>query len=125
MYETEATHSIPEVTGEEVLVACDGIGDGKTPGPDGIPNRALKAAIRLRPDMFARVFNKCFVESVFPLRWQEQKLAPAMVNLCTLLLEQKCLPNIPTSGSRQKKQTYVHTYIHTYIHIHIHTYIHT
>ena len=71
---TEATHTIPEVTGEEVLAACTGIGDRKTPGPDGIPNRALKAAIRLRPDMFARVFHRCFVEGVFPRRWKEQKL---------------------------------------------------
>ena len=70
----EATYTIPEATGEEVLAACTGIGDMKTPLPDGIPYRALKAAIRLRPNMFAKVFKKCFVEGVFPRRWKKQKL---------------------------------------------------
>ena len=55
--EPEATHTIPEVTGEDVLAACTGMGGRKTPGPDGIPNRALKAIIRHRPDMFAEVFH--------------------------------------------------------------------
>ena len=52
--EPEVAHIIPEVTGEEILAACTRIGD--------------------RPDMFANVFYKCFVESVFPRRWKEQKL---------------------------------------------------
>ena len=37
-----------------------------------MPNRALKAAIRLRPDMFAKMFHKCFVEGIFPRRWKRQ-----------------------------------------------------
>ena len=71
----EATYTISELTGEEILAACTGIRDRKTPDPDGTPNRALKAANRLRPDMFARVFYKCFFESVFPRRWQKAQIS--------------------------------------------------
>ena len=67
-------HTIPEVTGEEVLAACTEIGDRKSSGPNGVPNVALKVAIRNRPDMFANLFYRCFVEGVFPRRWKEQKL---------------------------------------------------
>ena len=70
----ETTHTIPEETGEDVLAACTGIGDRKTSGSKEILNRALKTAIRLRPDMFVKVFHKCFVEVVFPRRWTKQKL---------------------------------------------------
>ena len=72
--EMETTIIIPEGTGEEVLAACTGIADRKTPGPDRIPNRALKVAIRLRPNIFTKVFPKCLVEGVFPLRWKKPKL---------------------------------------------------
>lgn len=64
----------PMITEDEILKACSRIGDTKAPGPDGIPNVALKAAIRSRPDLFQRTYNKCMTEEIFPIRWKRQKL---------------------------------------------------
>ncbi|CAB0037466.1 unnamed protein product [Trichogramma brassicae] len=47
---------IPGVTLEEPRGACTRIRDGAAPGPDGVPNRALKLAVVLRPDAFLRVY---------------------------------------------------------------------
>lgn len=66
--------TIPQVTEREILAASRRIGDKKTPGPDGIPNIALKLAINTRPDMFAKGFNACLHDGVFPERWKLQHL---------------------------------------------------
>lgn len=49
----------------------------KTPGPVGIPDMALKAAILEYPDMFRSVLQKCLdLEEVnFPNIWKIQELA--------------------------------------------------
>lgn len=64
----------PAITEAELLAACSRAGDSKAPGPDGVPNVALKAAIRTRPDVFLRTYNACLVEGVFPSRWKKQRL---------------------------------------------------
>lgn len=66
--------TIPAVTTGELLEACAKIGDRKTPGPDGIPNKALKVAIRHNPEVFRTTFQKCLDDRVFPRRWKVQKL---------------------------------------------------
>ena len=66
----EETCPIPAVTVEEVVAAANRFGDKKSPGLDGIPNVALKTAIRTRPNMFA----SCLNEGIFPDRWKKQKL---------------------------------------------------
>ncbi|XP_060665455.1 uncharacterized protein LOC132797719 [Drosophila nasuta] len=48
---------VPEITVEEVMLAAARIKDSKSPGPDAIPNRALKMAIRLHPQCFTEVFD--------------------------------------------------------------------
>lgn len=65
---------IPEVTVDELIVACRRIKEKKTPGPDGVPNKALKAAIHRRPDIFVRTMQKCLDEGVFPDQWKLQNL---------------------------------------------------
>ncbi|XP_062141906.1 uncharacterized protein LOC133849886 [Drosophila sulfurigaster albostrigata] len=57
---------VPEVTLEEVLLAAARIKESKSPGPDAIPNRALKMAIRLHPQCFTEVFGQCMRQGVFP-----------------------------------------------------------
>lgn len=64
----------PTISEEELLKACSRIGDSKASGPDGIPNVALKAAIRCRPDVFLRTYNACLAEGTFPRQWKRQKL---------------------------------------------------
>ncbi|CAB3252459.1 unnamed protein product [Arctia plantaginis] len=42
--------------------ACSRVGNTKAPGLDGIPNIALKAAIKAEPAIFLDVYNKCLAE---------------------------------------------------------------
>lgn len=65
---------IPTITEVELREACKKIKDRKTPGPDGVPNKALKAAIQKRPDMFIKTMQKCLDEGVFPDQWKLQHL---------------------------------------------------
>ncbi|CAB0043767.1 unnamed protein product [Trichogramma brassicae] len=65
---------IPGVTLEELRGACDRIRDGAAPGPDGVPNRALKLAIALHPEAFLRVYSACLSGGVFPSPWMRQRL---------------------------------------------------
>ncbi|CAB0031184.1 unnamed protein product [Trichogramma brassicae] len=64
----------PGVTLEELRGACTRIRDGAAPGPDGVPNRALKLAVVLRPDAFLRVYSTCLSGGVFPSPWKRQRL---------------------------------------------------
>ena len=67
-------YTIPAVTEEELTQICRRIGDNKAPGLDAVPNRALKLAVKTRPDWFISVFETCMIEGVFPDRWKRQKL---------------------------------------------------
>uniref|UniRef100_A0ABD2W7C9 Reverse transcriptase domain-containing protein n=1 Tax=Trichogramma kaykai TaxID=54128 RepID=A0ABD2W7C9_9HYME len=44
------------------------------PGPDGIPNAALRIAVAARPDIFLRVYTACIRSGVFPRCWKRQRL---------------------------------------------------
>ncbi|CAD7077663.1 unnamed protein product [Hermetia illucens] len=65
---------VPIVENEEVLDAAKRLIEKKTPGPDGIPNIALKVAARTAPGIFAQVFTACLREGEFPEQWKVQKL---------------------------------------------------
>lgn len=65
---------IPLITAEELMNACNRVGTSKAPGPDGIPNIALKTAIKARPDIFIEMYNACITEGVFPGPWKKQRL---------------------------------------------------
>lgn len=65
---------IPAITTEELFRACRRVGDRKAPGPDGIPNTALKTAVQKRPDIFKATLQKCLEEGVFPESWKLQHL---------------------------------------------------
>ena len=63
-----------QVSNEELVAAAKALKANKAPGPDGIPNVALKAAIQAFPDMFRMVLQRCLDEGHFPDRWKRQKL---------------------------------------------------
>lgn len=65
---------IPQITEDELLAACRKICDNKAPGPDGIPNKALKAAVFKRPDMFIATMQQCLKEGFFAVQWKRQHL---------------------------------------------------
>ena len=46
----------------------------KAPGPDGIPNVAMKTSVLEFLDMFRTMLQKCLEEGHFPDRWKVQKL---------------------------------------------------
>ncbi len=50
------------------------MGEKKAPGPDEIPNKALKTAIACNPSLFARVMQACLEEGTFPNGWKRQRL---------------------------------------------------
>ncbi|CAB0033672.1 unnamed protein product [Trichogramma brassicae] len=65
---------IPAVTLEELRGAQSRIKERSAPGPDGIPNSALKIAIAARPDIFLRVYTTCLETGVFPSGLKRQRL---------------------------------------------------
>ncbi|CAB0029769.1 unnamed protein product [Trichogramma brassicae] len=65
---------VPAVTLEELRGACRRINDHTAPGPDGVPNSALKIAIDTRPDIFLQVYTACLRTGVFPACWKRQRL---------------------------------------------------
>ena len=65
---------IPSVTEEELMEACNRVGNNKAPGLDGIPNIALKKAIKAAPTLFLDAYDTCLKEGIFPRRWKLQRL---------------------------------------------------
>ena len=62
------------VTEEELMSIARNIGNKKAPGPDSIPNLALKKAILFNSAAFTNLYNSCLEESVFPSPWKIQRL---------------------------------------------------
>jgi len=46
----------------------------KAPGPDLIPNSAVKTPLSVHPDAVAELYNTCLLEGNFPDWWKRQKL---------------------------------------------------
>ncbi|KAL7296561.1 hypothetical protein TKK_0009993 [Trichogramma kaykai] len=80
---------VPDVSLEELRGACARIRDRAAPGPDGVPNRALKLAVAVRPDAFLQVYSACLSGGVFPSPWKRQRLV--------LLLKPGKPPDAPSS----------------------------
>lgn len=62
------------VTDEELVGIAKSLSMGKAPGPDGVPNLALKVAILEAPGMFRSAMQICLDEGVFPDAWKRQSL---------------------------------------------------
>ncbi|CAB0039101.1 unnamed protein product [Trichogramma brassicae] len=54
--------------------ACRRIKDHTAPGPDGVPNAAIKIAFATHPDIFLQVNTACLRTGVFPVCWKRQRL---------------------------------------------------
>uniref|UniRef100_A0ABD2X0I8 Reverse transcriptase domain-containing protein n=1 Tax=Trichogramma kaykai TaxID=54128 RepID=A0ABD2X0I8_9HYME len=80
---------VPDVSLEELRGAAARIRDGAAPGPDGVPNRALKLAVAVLPDAFLQVYSACLSGGVFPSPWKRQRLV--------LLLKPGKPPDAPSS----------------------------
>lgn len=62
------------VSTEELLAAAKKMKTNKAPGPNGIPNIALKTAVQAYPEMVSATMQKCLDEGHFPDIWKRQKL---------------------------------------------------
>lgn len=82
-------NDIPRVTKEELMEACNRVGNNKAPGLDGIPNIGLKTSIQAAPALFLDVYNICLKEEIFPRKWKQQRLV--------LLPKEKKPPEEPSS----------------------------
>jgi len=55
-----------QISTDEVVEAAKDISNDKAPGPDGIPNRAVKLPVGLLPKVFAQLFSTCLSEGTLP-----------------------------------------------------------
>ncbi|GBP06853.1 Retrovirus-related Pol polyprotein from type-1 retrotransposable element R1 [Eumeta japonica] len=67
-------NDIPPVTESELMEACNRLGNNKALGLDGIPNIALKTAIKTSPKLFLDTYSTCLKEGTFPRKWKQQRL---------------------------------------------------
>lgn len=70
----EPLRSFDPVTEEEIILAAAKVDVKKAPGPDGVPNKALKLAVQQCAPAFLQVFNTCFTHGTFPQIWKKQSL---------------------------------------------------
>ncbi|GBP06989.1 Putative 115 kDa protein in type-1 retrotransposable element R1DM [Eumeta japonica] len=54
--------------------ACNRLGNNKAPGLDGIPNIALKKAIKGAPALSTETYDTCLKEGYCSSRWKQQRL---------------------------------------------------
>ncbi|XP_052901402.1 uncharacterized protein LOC128307896 [Anopheles moucheti] len=66
--------TVADVTCDELLAIVADMSSRKAPGLDGIPNAAVKAAIRRYPEVFCRVYQDCLTRGTFPPQWKRQRL---------------------------------------------------
>lgn len=63
-----------ELSVEEVLEAAGSLKLNKAPGPDGIPNAAVKVAVQTSPKVFLESMKRYLEVGQFPDCWKRQKL---------------------------------------------------
>ncbi|XP_049300385.1 uncharacterized protein LOC125773783, partial [Anopheles funestus] len=70
----ERSSSLTPVTVGELLSIVGSMANRKAPGLDGIPNAAVKTAIRKYPEVFVRLYQDCLDRGAFPAPWKRQRL---------------------------------------------------
>lgn len=62
------------ITNEELITIAKALKTKKAPGPDGIPNVAVRTAILTNPELFRITFQRCINDGNFPDIWKRQNL---------------------------------------------------
>ena len=65
---------IPKISEAELKLAADSLKSGKSPGPDGIPAEALKAAVQTCPQLLLDMYKGCLKQGHFYKQWKVQRL---------------------------------------------------
>lgn len=63
-----------EVTASELVDLAHALPQGKAPGPDGVPDKVVKAVLLQKTADVASVLNNCLRSGCFPRRWKEARL---------------------------------------------------
>lgn len=61
---------INSFTEDEIRCAVNELRNGKVPGPDQIPNEALKIAVNCDSKRFQKILNRCIEDGIFPTIWK-------------------------------------------------------
>jgi hypothetical protein len=62
------------VTADELAAAAKRLGNKKAPGPDGLPNEAIRAAVEAHPVDTLCIMNECLRQGCFPRQWKKARL---------------------------------------------------
>jgi hypothetical protein len=62
------------ISNSELIDIAKKLKPRKAPGPDGIPNEALKILVKRFPSVFRDTLQKCLDDCIFPDIWKKQKL---------------------------------------------------
>lgn len=65
---------IPPTLINELMEACNRVGNNRASGLDEIPNIALKTAIKASPSLFLDAYDIYFREGTSPRKWKQQRL---------------------------------------------------
>ena len=58
----------------ELKLAVNSLQNRKASGPDGIPAEALKATMRVCPQLLLDMYNRCLKQGIFCKQWKVQRL---------------------------------------------------
>nr|BAC57910.1 reverse transcriptase [Anopheles gambiae] len=73
-YRIDQPREFERITNDEILAVARRLPNKKAPGPDGIPNEALKVGMLTATDAFCRVYQGCLENAKFPDEWKRQRL---------------------------------------------------
>jgi len=73
-FSSEDDPLVPLFTEEEIKKAVLRLLNGKAPGPDLVPNEAIRMVYSKFPETFKRCYDSCIVNGVFPSRWKRAKM---------------------------------------------------
>ena len=71
---TPSDENMQNIDTAELKIAASSLKNNIAPGPDAIPNEAVKIIVSLKPKVLETVYNKCLTEGVFPRRWKRARL---------------------------------------------------
>ena len=60
------------ISEEELLNAANKLNNNKVPGPDGIPNVAVKAEIKTEAELFVILYNQYVLEGILSKSWKSK-----------------------------------------------------
>lgn len=67
-------NSFAPIDTEELMHATRALKSNISPGPDCIPNEAIKLIVRRKPQLLIGIYNKCLAEGHFPRVWKKSRL---------------------------------------------------